>query len=691
MNGKANSTPPHMSRLPWEQIEGPPADTGICLSGGGLRAASFSFGVLQGLQEKLGLVYGPTSAKYLTAVSGGSYIAATYALGARHHALHPEEYEVIPLLAEGSPEAAHVLSHGRYLARNWLVFANLGVLNFLALVALFVWAGTILADIAIIRPWVSEWLGEVFSTKVGELLSTIDSAPIILLVVAIAGIIRELIRCLFAEGVWRRRLLPLPLLVLLFALCRPVLIAAASYGNWWSSWSMVKVSATMVLALLLLAGVTWLAQKVGITGVIARGLNTLAAVGPRLFGFYLLAYSAVHWYRFLLEGLNNASETTIPAGVAFFSSLFGGLVFSYVPHRASLHREYRSRLRSCFGVRRNGDAATVIADPLLSELGTPMEDAFRFPRLIICATANVHVRKTGRGRFTFVPFVFSHDMCGVPGHLGAAFPTAKLELKREPAGVLTCRKEPLLSLFTAVAATGAAVAPSMGRYTVPSLRALIAAANIRLGRWFPNPFSVRAHKAVNNATADEGIWPSIWAWVRKDRRLGPGYNELVPEILGFDGPRVYVSDGGHYDNLGLLVLLGAKCAEIWCVDASPEPSGQAAEIRRVLAIARDEMRITADIDLNRFATTPQGFYPFTHAAGVITYPDGSTGRLVVVKLGLTRESPNFLRERRHKDRGFPHHSTFCKQVYSTDRMDAYRNLGYDSALRCLTDYAPNPS
>lgn len=56
---------------------------------------------IKALQEKLGLVYGPMSAKYLTAVSGGSYIAATYALGARHQALHPEEYEVIPLL--GTP------------------------------------------------------------------------------------------------------------------------------------------------------------------------------------------------------------------------------------------------------------------------------------------------------------------------------------------------------------------------------------------------------------------------------------------------------------------------------------------------------------------------------------------------------------------------------------------------------------
>ena len=134
------------------------------MSGGGLWAACFSFGVLQALQEKRGLVYGATSARYLAAVSGGSYIAATYVLGARHRAFHPECYAIIPPLAEGSPEARYVMSHGRYLARKRLRFGGFIVLNVFALLVLFIYAGTMLADFAVIRPFVSQWLSERFGT-----------------------------------------------------------------------------------------------------------------------------------------------------------------------------------------------------------------------------------------------------------------------------------------------------------------------------------------------------------------------------------------------------------------------------------------------------------------------------------------------------------------------------------------------
>lgn len=53
----------------------PPDGVGICLSGGGIRSASYCLGALQSL-GKHGLLFGgPGRAKYLTSVSGGSYIA----------------------------------------------------------------------------------------------------------------------------------------------------------------------------------------------------------------------------------------------------------------------------------------------------------------------------------------------------------------------------------------------------------------------------------------------------------------------------------------------------------------------------------------------------------------------------------------------------------------------------------------
>src|SRR5437667_5121966 len=136
------------SGLPWERVDGLPSGTGICLSGGGLRAASFALGVLQALQERRGLLFGETSAQYLAAVSGGSYIAASHLLEASRQARVRAE-EPWPL-THGSPEESHILAHAWYLCPQRWRFAGLALLNLLAFGVLFVWTGLILGDWAVI-------------------------------------------------------------------------------------------------------------------------------------------------------------------------------------------------------------------------------------------------------------------------------------------------------------------------------------------------------------------------------------------------------------------------------------------------------------------------------------------------------------------------------------------------------------
>lgn len=81
-----------------------------------------------------------------------------------------------------------------------------------------------------------------------------------------------------------------------------------------------------------------------------------------------------------------------------------------------------------------------------------------------------------------------------------------------------------------------------------------------------------------------------------DTRLTPAYDDLVPEMLGITNTDMYVSDGGHYDNLGLMALLRARCAEIWCIESSPDPTGTASELTRVLALAKYELDATHALD-----------------------------------------------------------------------------------------------
>jgi hypothetical protein len=84
--------------------------------------------------------------------------------------------------------------------------------------------------------------------------------------------------------------------------------------------------------------------------------------------------------------------------------------------------------------------------------------------------------------------------------------------------------------------------------------------------------------------------------------------------------------------------------------------------------------VTIGLNPDDFAAE-DGIMATAHASGEIQYPDGATGMLVVIKLGLTDDSPQDLLDRRRTDRFFPHHPTFPFQVFRRDRMDAYRLSG----------------
>src|SRR5262250_842356 len=69
-----------MPSAPSESEQEPTGDWAICCSGGGIRSATYCLGGLQSLDQR-GLL---GKAKWIVGVSGGSYIAASRALVARH-------------------------------------------------------------------------------------------------------------------------------------------------------------------------------------------------------------------------------------------------------------------------------------------------------------------------------------------------------------------------------------------------------------------------------------------------------------------------------------------------------------------------------------------------------------------------------------------------------------------------------
>lgn len=66
---------------------------------------------------------------------------------------------------------------------------------------------------------------------------------------------------------------------------------------------------------------------------------------------------------------------------------------------------------------------------------------------------------------------------------------------------------------------------------------------------------------------------------------------------------VYISDGGHWGNLGLVELLRRGCTEILCLDASGDQVDTFHTIGSAIALARDELRIEIDLDLTPLRPT----------------------------------------------------------------------------------------
>jgi hypothetical protein len=629
--------------------------------------------VLQVLQERRGLLFGKGCARYLSAVSGGSYTAAAAAINSRHLREVGDDGSLggVPPLAKGSPEEDHILSHADYLKPGLRIafrFLLLVSLNFAALLVLFAWTGFMLGDAAFIAEHVHRTSG---------FTNFMERLPVGVSVVALIGSVFILVGGLYSGSLFRRYAQTLLGLLGIGLFADPTFLGL-EIRSWFTStthWLVVLLVAMAVLFATAAGG--FLLQRAHSIGLLSAVANWSQVVTVRVSGGVLMLWSGLIWYRIDRAGTGQSASTskTLATFVGLFATLLLGYAFSFVPDRASLHREYRERIQSCFGVVRTqaGGVVELGRDFLISQLadGGPVS-----PQLLICATANVHNRDAANKTRAYAPFVMTHDRCGVPG-TGASFPTTKLELLRVPRGFWRAR-EPIMSLFTAVATTGAAISPSMGRKTLPSARPLLAAANVRLGRWLPNPYSRRMTSRLALRTTP---W-TLRGLRKRDERMGPGYDELIPEMLGISGLSVYVSDGGHFDNLGLSALLRARCTEVWCVDSSPDRRGAAQELRRVLDAAAEELNIRWTINLDSFAVNG-GFYGTTYAHGHVDYGPGQVTQLHVVKLGLAQTSPDILKQYRDVDRGFPHHSTF-KQWYTRARFVAYRDLGRASTEAAIS-------
>lgn len=310
----------------------------------------------------------------------------------------------------------------------------------------------------------------------------------------------------------------------------------------------------------------------------------------------------------------------------------------------------------------------------LSETAVARDDGgVRWPTLLVCAAANISdtsATPPGRG---VTSFTFSATAIGGP--LVGAVSTRDLED--------SCDRIRLsyLTLPAAVAMSGAALSPSMGKMTRGPLRFLMALANVRLGVWVPNPRRIGTFEQSELQAKDRRLRPSPYP--------RPRASYLLRELLGFnsiDSKYLYVTDGGHYENLGLVELLRRGCTEIYVFDASNDDFGAFGD---AVALARSELGVELNVDYS--ALKPEG-KPLVSATDCITTkftfpPSGATaapvgGTLHYARLTMTAQAPADVKAYAAQDDRFPHDPT-TDQLYTDQRFEAYRALGARAARTAL--------
>jgi len=214
-----------------------------------------------------------------------------------------------------------------------------------------------------------------------------------------------------------------------------------------------------------------------------------------------------------------------------------------------------------------------------------------------------------------------------------------------------------VQLGQAVAVSGAAVSSNMGYNTSSLVAFLLTMFNVRLGWWFPNPGKE--------------------CWCK--RGLTNSLVYLLAELFGeADEKRdfVNVSDGGHFENLGIYELVRRRCRVIIACDAECDPDLQFPSLGKM--IRNCETDFGAEIDLNVDSIRIQANrLSLAHCAvGTIKYCTGEIGRLIYLKASITGDEDVSVAQYRCQHPAFPHEST-ANQFYSEDQFESYRRLGLE--------------
>jgi hypothetical protein len=665
--------------------------SGISLSGGGIRSATFCLGIVQVLAQQSML----SECDYISTVSGGGYLGTflTSFLGTPKKNL-PEDAspaltgsEIRAVLGEafglqnGHESAAvrHIRNNSRYLLSGGLwgrfkvfgllitgIFTNIIIvlpIPFACALIVFgmhrfnfwdpIWPhnapvlGTspargffLIATYCLVVAWlglpmVRNWArGNPPNSKAVKFRNAYEAITIIsALIFAAAGV-----------------LLILPM----------VFAWMDSLAHFWPLHRRLSLTETVIALASLLPlvfGLLTARLKSGVSKKTAAVLFTLSGPTFYFFAFLLVAtnlfYCRWPWLSLLI-------------GTAL-ALLWSWLLLDI--NEFSPHRYYRARLCECYLAVRQDDQTGLLRNSwerffhgskrseIAGRTGVGTRRQLRLSQINATGAAPYHLLNAAlnlpsshepelRGRDCDF-YLFSRYYCGSP---------ACGYIRTEEIEIL----DPHIDLGTAMAISGAAAASNMGVKTQRQYRFLLTLLNVRLGYWLRNPLA-----GVRNFLA----------------RPGPLY--LFREMFGWmheKSPYLNLSDGGHIENLALYELLRRRCKFIVAVDGGMEAGMECADLMLAQRYAQIDLGLQFDLDIADLALDANRRTRAYAVFGKIRYSlrPGQTkediGWLLYIKLACTGGEPGYIVDYRRQNPDFPHQTT-SDQIYDEAQFEAYRRLG----------------
>jgi hypothetical protein len=425
-----------------------------------------------------------------------------------------------------------------------------------------------------------------------------------------------------------------------------------------------------------------------------KGMKLLVLVGPYVFVYGLMVLLACLIENILFKGTAPSASywswsLLLPLSIAVL------LGFTLDINEFSMHSLYRNRLTRCYlgasNITRSPSMVTGFDDRDTQGLQiadlTP-EGGYPGPLPIFCCSMNITLgedlafQERKAASFAFTPLYSGYTVGWTEGSRGVQFngfvPTRDFAYQDGP------------NLATAMSASGAAVSPNWGYHTNPATAFLMTIFDVRLGWWLPNP---RRLPMVGTALGGKISRPP-----RSTPRFAPLC--LMKELLGSISDAseyVYLTDGGHFDNMGLYELVRRRCYRIVICDAEEDASYAYEGIGMAIRKCRIDFGAEIDIDLSTLTPNSESKLSPAHIArGKIRYPEtppGEEGEVLYIKTSLTGKAetmgisktsargeeklpdvPGDIQNYKLQHPHFPHDTT-VDQWFTESQFESYRRLG----------------